>query len=212
MIRVDCVQGSAEWHRLRLGHPTASGAAKIVTPKRLELSAQRADYLDQLLAEWFSGEPQTEFLGTYWTERGQHLEGDALAAYDLLRDGPTPESVGVVFRDESRTASCSPDWWLAPHNGVEVKCPAFKTQVSYLRLGIVPPAYVPQIQFSIWVCGADFWDFLSYHPRLPAVLRRVEPDQKWQDAFSAHVPVFLDELSEARQFLLQSGVQPVGVA
>ncbi len=51
MIVVDCVQGSDEWKRARLGVPTASRFDDILTPKTFKIAAGRVDYMHELIAE-----------------------------------------------------------------------------------------------------------------------------------------------------------------
>lgn len=195
----DVIQGSAEWLRLRAGVLTASQIDKLITPKTLKLSGQRESLINTLVAERLLGEPVQEFAGTYWTERGHQLEQEA-GDYFAFQTGHDPRAVGFVFRDESRTTGCSPDWmipdgdnWLA---GVEVKCPAAHTHVGYLRAGEAV-RYSPQVQYSLWVTGLPAWYFLSYFPGLPPVLQRIEPDSEWQAALNATVPVLLDEVEQA---------------
>ena len=60
----------------------------------------------------------------------------------------------------------------------------------YLAGGVCPKKYVPQVQGEIWVTGALWGDFMSYHPGLPPFLIRVEPDPKYQSALDEHMPSF----------------------
>jgi hypothetical protein len=39
-------QLSDEWHRLRMGIPTASEFGRIITPKTMKLSAQAPEYMN----------------------------------------------------------------------------------------------------------------------------------------------------------------------
>ena len=81
------LRASVEWHEARLGIPTASEFSRIVTPTG-KLSAARATYMGELLAEWALGEPVGGFTGTEDTERGQVLEPEARTL--LLRSSGTP--------------------------------------------------------------------------------------------------------------------------
>ena len=85
MIIHPAEQGSAAWSEARLGIPTASEFSRIITPGG-KLSKSRDGYLAELLAEWALGEPVSDFMGTDWTERGHILEGEARAAYGVIRD------------------------------------------------------------------------------------------------------------------------------
>ena len=109
MIIHPAEQGSAAWTEARLGIPTASQFSRIITPGG-KLSKSRDGYLAELLAEWALGEPVSDFLGTDWTERGHILEGEARAAYGLLRDADVTEC-GLCYRDDSRSAWCRVSRW-----------------------------------------------------------------------------------------------------
>lgn len=203
IIVPDLIQGTEAWLRTRLGVLTASQIVKLLTPTG-KLSSQRTDLIATLAAESILGEPIDDFQGTYWTDRGSELEGQA-GAYFSLQTGHDPQAVGFVYRDDSRQAGCSPDWmikdtggdWIA---GVEVKCPKASTHVGYLLDGTADK-YMPQVQYSLWVTGLPGWYFMSYYPGLPPLLRLLEPVEKWQNAFDEHVPTFLNELAAAKEKL-----------
>jgi hypothetical protein len=210
MIIVDCVQGTPEWHRARLGVLTASRVSQIFTATG-KLSSQRTKLLHLLLAEWALQQQVDDFGGTYWTERGSELEAEASAYFALATD-LEPTAVGFCYRDESRTVGCSPDWLIHDKDGevvagAETKCPRADTHIGYLLCGQVPTAYVHQVQFSLWVTGLELWYFQSYYPGLPPVLKAVEPDKDLQALYSAHVPEFLRELSLAKSELEQLGIK-----
>jgi len=199
IIVKDLVQGSDEWIRTRLGVLTASQVSRLVTASG-KLSAQRSGLVATLAAESMLGEPVDDFAGNYWTDRGSELEGEA-GAYFALQTGHDPVAVGFVYRDDGQDCGCSPDWlvpdgdgWLC---GVEVKCPKASTHVEYL-LDDKASKYTQQVQFSLWVTGLPAWYFMSYFPGLPPLLKRVEPDPKWQGIFDKVVPEFLAELAEAK--------------
>ena len=78
----------------------------------------------------------------------------------------------------------------------------------YLAGGVCPKKYVPQVQGQIWVTGALWGDFMSYHPGLPPFLKRVEPDPKYQKALDEHMPTFIAELLAGRDRLRELGVVP----
>lgn len=217
-IVLDCVQGGPEWHRARLGVVTASAATQILTPAKLTVSKQRGGYLNRLLHEWVTGTSAEEFRGTKWTEHGHEYEGEALAALSLIADIDA-RSVGLVYRDDTRLTACSPDA-IAEDATIEIKCPAGWTHIEWLRGGsVVPPKHVPQVQYQLWVTGKPRAFFVSYaaplsdEPWLPGtsmapLIVEVEPDPRWQDALSEHVPTFVLEMLAARAELVEMGVTP----
>lgn len=203
MIIDHTLQRTDDWLRLRLGVLTASRVDKLLTPTG-KISSQRSGILHELVAEKLTGEPAEDFAGTYWTDRGEALEAEAVAYFEL-QTGLKHSPVGFVFRDESKTTGCSPDGLIldddgAPIAGLELKCPKSKTHVGYMLADDKDP-YIQQIQFSLWVTGLQSWYFLSYYPGLDPVLRCYTQDGKWQAAFSEHVPTFIAELDAAMEKL-----------
>jgi len=202
---IDCEQGSGEWHRARLGIPTASEFGRIVTPAKLQFAAGRITYAAELLAEWALGESK-EFRGTEWVERGEYLEPRALEYYALVED-IEPERVGLCLTDDG-SAGASPDWLVGDNGLCECKCPSPAKHLEYLAANVVPRDYVAQVQGQLWVTGREWCDFMSYHEDLPTLLIRVEPRADFQAALSECIPKFCAELALARLRLLDAGVEP----
>ena len=211
MIVLDCQQGDAEWQAARMGIPTASSFHRILTPAKLAPSAQREEYMNELLGEWVLGR-EKDFGGTVWTDRGHALEPLARAWYAMETDHDV-EEVGFVYKDKARMVGCSPDGVVKPfgrNGGVETKCPMAKTHIGYLRRGKVPTEYLLQIHGNLWVTGFDWWDFISYHPDLPPLRIRVEPEERYMNALDVALEVFVADLVEARDKLRSMGVVPHG--
>jgi hypothetical protein len=193
VIVLDVAQGSPEWHRCRLGRPTASNFHKILTPKTLKIAAGRFDYMHELLAEWMLGAPLEEFT-TAAMEYGKFMEPVAVAWYEFQHDVKA-DAVGFVLRDDERVG-CSPDRFIGSDGILEVKCRQAKAHVACL-LGdeIASPT---QVQGNLWVTEREWADVLGYHERMPAALCRVGRDEKFIKALSDAVEQFCDELAEAR--------------
>ena len=183
----------------------------------LRVSSQRDGYLYRLLAEELLQRPVDPFMGNYWTERGHEGEGPAAETFELIT-GMRPQAVGFIFRDETRTVGCSPDWGIFEGDALaataEVKNFAEDRHVAVLLSGEMPRENVPQVQFQTWVTGCPAW-FLSACPpepdgvvRLPPLIERVDPDPRWHDAFDEHVPALVEELIEKRARLLELGAVP----
>ena len=205
MILVDLPQGGEAWKKLRLGVVTASQADRIVT-RSGTLSGARHKYKRDLLTEWVTGQPADEF-SSEWTEYGKAMEPRAREFYELLTDREVTE-VGFIYKDESRLVGGSPDGMTGPTSDVEIKCPSAKIHMGYWldkQEGL--KEHKTQMQFRIW-CGMELVDFVSFHPELPPVHEEVTADDKMQDAFSKHVPVFLEELAQAKERLIAEGYGP----
>ena len=209
IVVLNCGQGSQAWIDARLGIPTASNFSKIVTAKG-NLSASRDNYLAELLVEWESGEAFEDFEGNFWTERGLELEGEAFDQYEFITDR-MPTAVGLIYKDETRMVSCSPDGLVGSEGMIELKCPSRKIHLLYLirsrlRPREVPPVYHAQVQGQLWVSGRQWCDFVSYFPGLPTVVIRAYPEPGWQEQLAAAIGVFTKEIEEGRQWMRDMGI------
>ena len=168
-------QGTKAWLLSRLGCPSASNFGKIITPTG-KPSSQMSGYVCELTSQCFTqGIPET--YSNEWMERGNELEPKARLYYEMAR-GVTVQEIGFCKHD---TLECgaSPDGLVNDDGGLEIKCPAPATHCQYLMDGVIPSKYVPQVMGCLWITGRDWWDFVSYHETMPALLVRVERDEEY---------------------------------
>ena len=208
MIELDHIQqGSGLWVDARLGIPTGSEFARVVTATG-KFATARDTYLGELCAEYFYGPNEDDFAGNEWTERGKALEPQAFEWYGFNRDLDV-RSTGFIYRDEDRMVGCSPDGMVDPDGCLELKCPAPHKHLLWLARGTLPKEHFCQVQGHIWVTGRKWCDFMSYDPGAAAqLIIRVEPDEKYQSALDEHMPAFIEELLEARARLRAQGFEP----
>lgn len=204
MIVYECAQRSPEWHALRCGKATASRADDLLAKTKTGWGAGRAHYRTQLVLERLTGKPQEHVRQTQAMLDGIEKEADAQALYELTT-GRLLRQVGFVAHD-TIAAGCSPDGVLGDFVGlVEVKCPLASTHLEYLERGDVPDDYHKQVIHSLWVTGAAWCDWVSYHPDFPEPLRlkvvrvpRIEPVIA---EYQRQVEVFLAEVETKLQAL-----------
>lgn len=176
MIILDHEQGSPEWLAARLGKPSASMFSKLITATG-KPSSSADGYINQLIAELLTGKSEP-FHVTEWMERGTELESEAREAYEFISGNDVIET-GFILHESFRMG-CSPDGLITDQGGLEIKVPAPKTMVSYLRdnqAGV--KKYWQQIQGCMWISQREWWDFFAYHPEMPHVLVRVERDDEY---------------------------------
>lgn len=191
MIILEHEQGTEEWLAARLGRPSASGFSKLITATG-KPSTSASGYIHELIAERLTGE-STPFHVTEWMERGTKLEPEARGAYEFITDNEVIET-GFIL-DPSFEFGCSPDGLINGDGGLEIKCPAPKTMVSYLadeQVGV--KKYWQQIQGCMWITKREWWDFFAYHPEMPHVLVRVERDDDYIAKLSAEVDKAVAEI------------------
>ena len=189
---IDCVQGTDEWRRAKIGTPSASCFHKIVTPKTCKPSSQQTVYMAHLFAEWVLDEPIDDG-STQFMERGVELEESARYVYEMLSEEPI-ERVGFCVTDDGM-CGCSPDMLVGERGGAECKAPAATTHGLYmLDDSELTEKYWAQVQGCLYVTGRDWWDLFSYHPTMPPVRVRVTPDAKYHAAIGPIIKDFCARL------------------
>lgn len=177
MREIPCVQGTQEWLDARCGRATASRFKEILTPSTMKLSASAKPYACELIAERLIGTPDP-WAGEWQSpdmRRGTYTEHEARKFYELERDLDVKQ-IGFCIHDNDRWG-CSPDGIVDADRGLELKCPAPKTQIKYLIDGELPSEYRAQVHGCMIVTGFTRWDFLSYCVGLPPLLIEVERDR-----------------------------------
>jgi len=169
MIIVDCEQGTQEWLKARLGVPTGSEFNKIITPAKMQQSSQADGYVNKLIGEWLTGEPDDTYKSDLM-DRGTELEGEARDYYSFKFDVEVKQ-VGFCLEDAKRYG-CSPDGLVGEDGGIEIKCPSRGVHVGYLINERVPTDYKLQVIGSLLVTGRDWWDFISYYPGIESLVVR----------------------------------------
>lgn len=198
MITLDLTQGSDEWLLARSAIPTASSFKKIITSAGKPSATAKA-YMCDLLAEYVAGKPYS-MEPTFWMDRGTELEPEARTAYEFISDNEVKE-VGLIYQDETRLVSCSPDGLIGEDGGLEIKCPKHSTHIGYLLAGKVPAEHFVQVQGSLHVTGRKWWDFMSYHPDFDPLIIRVKRDEVFIKALEAELNKFKQVMLAAREQL-----------
>jgi predicted phage-related endonuclease len=167
---INADQRSPEWFLARAGRLTGSRAADMLATIKSGESAARRDYRLQLVCERLTGQPQEDTFVNAAMQRGIDLEPLARAAYEA-KTGNVAVQTGFLSHVTHR-AGCSLDGHVDHFAGiVELKCPKSATHLRYLRDGVLPKEYVPQVTHNSWIAGADWVDFLSYDDRFPSDLQ-----------------------------------------
>jgi hypothetical protein len=188
-------QGSPEWLHARLGIPTASELANVLTP---ELAIRKGEmpitYAAQKAAERWLGHELTRG-GSWSMEQGQIVEPEARAwlALHLAQDIRT---VGLCLTDDGKCGA-SPDGMLDDKSGLEIKCPQPTAHVKYLAGGVVPKEYIIQVLAGMWVADAPCWRFVSWcrgFPPLVVVVPRVDEEMALIEAGFAHANGLIDKM------------------
>lgn len=193
-----CDQRSPDWFAARVGRLTGTCAADMLATIKSGEAAARRDLRLRILCERLTGQSQEDGYVNAVMQRGIDMEPAALAAYEAIT-GEMAQRVGFLSHDV-HSAGCSPDGYLGEFDGiVSLKCPKSATHLRYLRAGVMPPDYVPQMLHELWISGARFYDFLSFDDRFPVELQtfyvRVTRDSAAVEAYEKKAVAFLDEVA-----------------
>jgi hypothetical protein len=188
---IDCDQGTPEWFAARLGIPTASEFSTVMAKgKDGGKSLTRKTYMLKLAGEILTGEPMESYTNVHM-ERGKEQEAEARDMYAFMSD-VDPLQVGFVKNGDK---GCSPDSLIGSDGGLEIKTALPHIQLERLLKGDLPSEHRHQVQGSMWVTDRQWWDFVSYCPRLPLLIVRVPRDDGFIATLAGAVKEFNSELA-----------------
>lgn len=195
---MDREQGSPAWVAARLGHVTASRIADVIARNKSgSISASRANYMAELVAERLTGVPAEQYTNAAMAWGTEH-EPMARAAYAFHTNTDVAEC-GFIAHPTIAMSGASPDGCIGEDGLVEIKCPNTSTHIETLRGGKVADRYYVQIQWQMACTGRAWCDFVSYDPRMPVhmqlFVQRVPRDAARIKKIEKEVVDFLDELA-----------------
>jgi len=206
---IECTQGSVKWHAARLGIPTASRFAAIVTPNGKGVSgAARHTYMMELLAERITGHAADNYVSRDM-ERGTRLEPEAREWYEDEHGTPV-QQVGFVM-SECEQRGASPDGMIGADGVMEIKVPTVGNHIKHLVMDEVPKQWAVQIQGELWVCERSVAVFVMYcdEDKVPNMVKDVQRDPAVMDALCEHVPMFCRELDQVEEHMRERyGMEP----
>ena len=186
----ECEQGSPEWFSVRLGMPTASEFATLLSTGRSGgESKTRRTYLYKLAGERITGTPMESYTNKYM-ERGKALEPEARNYYAFLTNSKL-QRVGFI---KNTNKGCSPDSLIGNDGMLEVKTEAPHLLIERLETDKLPDDHYAQLQGNLWVSEREWIDALIYFPGMPASLKRVFRSDEYIKNLAIAVDKFNDEL------------------
>lgn len=197
----NCDQGSADWYACRAGIPTASMFSVVMAKGE---GKTRAKYLRELAGEILTEECAESYSNPHM-DRGKAMEDDARRLYAFMTDA---EPVQVGFIRNGRKGA-SPDSLVGDNGGLEIKTALPHIQIDRLERDRLPPEHVAQVQGGIWVSEREWWDFVSFWPKLPMLRVRVYRDEAYIKTMSDEVDRFNDELADLVDRIRRYGAKPV---
>ena len=183
----DIQQGTPEWFACRAGIPTASKFSTVMAKGE---GKTRSEYMRKLAGEIITGEPSEQFSNVH-TDRGNAMEDEARETYAFINEALITR-VGFI-RNGNKGAS--PDSLVGENGGLEIKTALPHIQIDRLERNRLPPEHKAQVQGNIWISEREWWDFVSYWPKLPILQVRVYRDEEYIKTMSDEIDRFNDELA-----------------
>ena len=198
-VFTDLEQGSPEWFAARAGIPTASRFATVMAKGE---GKTRSEYMRKLAGEILTGEPSEQFSNIH-TDRGNAMEDEARETYAFINDAEI-QRVGFI-RNGNKGAS--PDSLVGTNGGLEIKTALPHIQIDRLERDRLPPEHKAQVQGNLWIAEREWWDFVSYWPRLPVLTVRVYRDEEYIANLSSEIDHFNDELAALVERIRNYGIE-----
>lgn len=185
----DLEQGSDEWYAARCGIVTASVVGQLVTPTLKTANNDTSRGLTMaLVAERITGHVEPTQTSRAM-ERGTLDEPYARAIYSE-HHAPVTELGFMVRNFGDFLIGFSPDGLVGDDGLIEIKSRAQKIQLKTVLANEVPAENMAQIQAGLLVSGRSWCDYVSYCGGMALWTKRVEPDERWQEAILAAVGAF----------------------
>src|SRR5437868_9314642 len=124
----DIVQGSSEWHALRVGKVTASRVSDVVARTKSGWGSARANDMAELITERLTGARAEGFVNAAM-QWGTDHEPEARAAYQFRTDQDV-EQVAFVPHPRILQSGASTDGTIGVNGLVEIKCPNTATHIE----------------------------------------------------------------------------------
>lgn len=197
---LDVPQRSPAWVAARLGRLTGSRAADMLATAKGRAhtceSVGRRTLREQLVRERSTGRSHAPTFDSPAMRAGLAHEAAARAWYEALT-GRFLTETGFLAHDTLQ-AGVSLDGHVGDFEGlVEIKCPLALTHAEYLT-GRMPSGHHKQIVHALWLTGARWCDWVSFHPAFPPDLRaivvRVDRDEQVIASYALAVALFLREV------------------
>ncbi|MGN6082595.1 lambda exonuclease family protein [Trinickia sp.] len=197
-------QRTDAWRLARAGKITASRFADVIdVTKAGKPTAARGKYMREIVFERLAQAPRHE-VGGHALRWGSDIESFAREAFEL-ETGLIVLPGQFVTHPEYPFIGASPDGLIGADGGYESKCPMDEAVHINTWLCGMPDEHKPQVQGCMFVTGRQWWEFVSYDPRVAERFRlyrqRVERDNEFIE--KVLLPGLLQFEKEAQEMIAQ---------
>jgi len=187
------IQGTEEWHALRVGRITGTRIAKMAGGKKPTVDKLCYEVASEIITGIKDENKHTSAAMIHGTE----TEPEARSAFSVEYLLPVQE-VGFVEVDD--LFGVSPDGLIGDDAGIEIKCPMPHTHLKYLSDGDKAwRAYRWQVQGCLWATGRKKWYFVSYCPLFDnnsLIVNEVKADASDQDKITQQAEYCRNKIKE----------------
>ena len=182
MSNEELIQGSEEWHAVRLGKITASRLGDLMKKTKYGESTYKTRLRMELAIERITNTSASSIVMNRAMHDGIEREPDARKLFEAVT-GKEVALSGSHDHPDIVNTSASPDGLLRGENAIlEIKCPTHTTHAKNLMADGMDKRYLYQVQWQIACTESTNGYFASYHPDYPTELRlkwvRVERDDE----------------------------------
>ena len=182
MSNEELIQGSPEWHAVRLGKITASRLGDLMKKTKYGESTYKTRLRMELAIERITNTSASSMVMNRAMHDGIEREPDARTLFEAVT-GKEVALSGSHDHPDIVNTSASPDGLLRGENAIlEIKCPTHTTHAKNLMADGIDKRYLFQIQWQIACTESTHGYFVSYHPDFPPELRlkwvKVERDDE----------------------------------
>ena len=182
MSNEELIQGSEEWHAVRLGKITASRLGDLMKKTKYGESTYKTRLRMELAIERITNTSASSIVMNRAMHDGIEREPDARKLFEAVT-GKEVALSGSHDHPDIVNTSASPDGLLRGENAIlEIKCPTHTTHAKNLMADGMDKRYLFQVQWQIACTESTHGYFASYHPDYPTELRlkwvRVERDDE----------------------------------
>lgn len=164
-LDTEILERQAAWNAVHNGRITGSQFHRAkLNAKGDGLGMGAMTWVNEIIWEWLTGLPASDFESSKATDWGLAHEAEAIRLYEKATRRKVVR--GKFFHLKgSDLIGCTPDA-VGRGYGLEVKCPyGGKNHVRTLVSGKVPEEYMDQVDGHMWITGKAQCDFVSYDPR-----------------------------------------------
>ncbi|OGT02129.1 MAG: hypothetical protein A2143_00595 [Gallionellales bacterium RBG_16_57_15] len=145
------------------------------------------DLINQIVVERLTGDFVDSGMDSYALKWGREVEPHARQAYQFETGDVVAETTFVQHKTLSFVGA-SGDGLVGKDGGTEFKCPKNPAiHLDRFTNGMNKAEFMPQVQGCIWVYQRDWWDWVSFDPRMPQHLRFYRQRVYRDDAYIANM-------------------------